>query len=126
MKDLMQKFALTSQQTKSKILDYNGQDINYSSGEFDLCLCDHVLFDRTKDKSVGYHVDTIKRLCEVAKEVRIFPITADEQVVTSLVGPVMLNLQQQNFGVEIKPVGSDDNHGENTMMRIWPETCELK
>ena len=126
MKDLQQKFALTEQQANSKILEYSGQDISYQPDEFDLCLCDHMLFDRNKNSSVDYHVDTIKALCNVAKEVRIFPITADEQVVAELIGPVMLNLQQQNFGVEIKPVESDDNQAENTMMRIWPDTCELK
>jgi len=116
-------FGLTDKEAASNILQYNGEAISYQPGEFDLCLCSELFFDRSKNQSVEYHVDTIKALCLVANEVRIFPVKGNEKDVSLLVGPVMLQLQQENFGVEIKQVTHDDG---KAMMRVWPETCELK
>jgi len=126
MKDVKENFGLTDQEASSNILHYQGEEISYQPGEFDLCLCSNFFFDRCKNQSVDYHVATIKALCDVAKEVRIFPIAGDHKDVSLLVGPVMLQLQQDDFSVEIKQVSTEKDNGGNAMMRVWPVTCELK
>ncbi len=46
----------------------------FADGEFDLALCSHLLFLYSDLLSLEFHLESIKKLCRVAKEVRIFPL----------------------------------------------------
>jgi len=47
---------------------------SFKNSEFDLALCSHFLFLYSNLLSNKFHLDSIKELCRISKEVRIFPI----------------------------------------------------
>ncbi len=49
-------------------------DLPFPDNEFDLSLCSHFLFLYTDNLSYVFHVDAIKEMLRVSKEVRIFPL----------------------------------------------------
>ena len=40
--------------------------------------------------------------------------------------PLMLILQQRNFGVEVKSVNFPQRRNGHAMLRIWAKECEVK
>ncbi len=46
----------------------------FDSEEFDLALCSHFLFLYSEQFSTEFHIEAVKELCRVAKEVRIYPL----------------------------------------------------
>jgi hypothetical protein len=49
-------------------------DLPFTENEFDISLCSHFLFLYTDNLSYNFHVDAIKEMLRVSKEVRIFPL----------------------------------------------------
>ena len=106
---------------------YQGQvlpTLDFSDSAFDLALCSHFLFAQSA-LSEEQHVTYIKEMCRVAKEARIFPLSNAHGEISERLGPVMLALQTQHYGVEIKQVAYEFQRGSNAMLRIWPTTCPV-
>jgi hypothetical protein len=91
---------------------------------FELALLSHALFSEQQD-DLDHHLATINQLIHIADEVRIFPLLDQHGQISSLVGPISLALQQQNFGVEIREVTYHLQPNDNAMLRIWPLECLL-
>ncbi|GAH25802.1 unnamed protein product, partial [marine sediment metagenome] len=53
---------------------------------------------------VDSHLAAVEEMIRVAGEIRIFPLQDYQGEIASLVGPLMLALQQKNYGVEVKQV----------------------
>ncbi len=87
--------------------------------QFQLALCPSLL--ATDMDSAADLVLMINELCRVSHEVRLFPIPNDEQKTHLKLGPLMLDLQQRNFGVELKAL--EGPFVGDAMMRIWPNEC---
>lgn len=49
-------------------------DLPFMDNEFDISLCSHFLFLYTDNLSYNFHVDAIKEMLRVSREVRIFPL----------------------------------------------------
>jgi hypothetical protein len=49
-------------------------NLRFKDKHFDLALCSHYLFLYSKQVNVEQHIDAIKELCRVAREVRIYPV----------------------------------------------------
>lgn len=98
--------------------------LNFENNEFDFCLCSHFLFANS-ELSLEAHVSYIKEMARVAKEVRIFPLSNAFGEISSLLGPVMLQLQMEQYGAEVKQVAYEFQQGSNAMMRIWATTCAV-
>jgi hypothetical protein len=49
--------------------------LEFADGEFELALCSHFLFLYSDKLDEGFHLDSIRELLRVAREVRIFPVT---------------------------------------------------
>jgi len=93
---------------------------------FDLALSSHYLFANAADNdAVAYHVETIQELARVAKEVRIFPLIERAGTPSMLLGPVLLGLQQANFGVEVREVSCALYPEGNAMLHVWAQECEV-
>lgn len=99
--------------------------LNFKDSEFDYCLCSHFLFANS-ELSAAAHVADIKEMARVAKEVRIFPLSNVFGEISSLLGPVMLQLQMEQYGVEVKQVAYEFQQGSNAMLRIWRTTCTIE
>lgn len=46
----------------------------FSDGQFGLALCSHLLFLYSEQLDHAFHIASIRELCRVAREVRIFPL----------------------------------------------------
>jgi len=93
--------------------------------QFDLALCAHFLFDRTIHPEENFIVNSIKEMCRVAREARIYPLLDAKGEITKEVGPVMMQLQMAGYGVEIKEVDYGVEKKANAMLRVWPNVCEV-
>lgn len=130
-------FAKRRQGIESFFCDYN-QDLEqkryqaitddqlpFDDFQFDLAFCSHYLFANIDNQDVEHHVNVIKEMCRVAQEARIFPLIDRFTNVSELLGPVLLQLQQANFGVEVKQVNYSLQEKGNAMLRVWPLQCEV-
>lgn len=98
---------------------------HFNDREFDLALCSHFLFGLRDEHDLDYHLAVLEELCRVSNEVRIFPLIDSKGDISPLVGPVLLALQQQNLGVEVREVPYQFQQNGNAMMRIWAHSCDL-
>jgi len=96
------------------------QDISlpFADFSFDLALSSHYLFGE-------FHVKVIKELARVAKEVRIFPLIDRDGQPSPFLGPVLLQLQLDNYGVEVRSVNYLLQPQGNAMLRVWAQECQL-
>ena len=67
----------------------------------------------------------IRELARVAKEVRIFPLIDRHGQPSPFLGPVLLGLQEGNYGVEVKEVPYHLQPKGNAMLRVWAQQCQL-
>jgi len=100
-------------------------NLHFKDQELDLALSSHFLFAHT-ELSEEKHFLFIKEMVRVSKEVRIFPLSNAYGELSPTLGPVLLALQQNHFGVEVKQVEYEFLQGANAMLRVWPEACEVE
>jgi len=123
----LQKFFADFSQGKSagRYQEHELPNLPFSHFQFDLALCSHYLFANSQNQSVAYHVAAIENLADIAKEVRIFPLLNSYGDIPEIVGPVMHELHNKEFGVEIKAVDYEFQKKGNAMLRVWAQTCEV-
>ncbi len=92
---------------------------------FDLVLCPDYLFTDEENQDVDFHLQQIFELARVAKEVRIFPLSNQEGQPSPLLGPVLLGLQQEGYGVEVRDVTSSIRPKGEAMLRVWAQLCHV-
>ena len=87
-------------------------------GSLDLALCSHVLFLYSDHFSLKFHVDSIRELCRVSSETRIFPpldLSSEQSVHLE---ETMLQLRAEGFDVSIDTVPYEFQKGGNQMLRV--------
>lgn len=99
-------------------------ELPYERHQFDLALCSDYVFNRSAQNNCEPS-DVIRELCRVAAEARIFPLFDEKGEIAASLGPVMLELQQNHYGIEIREVKFQNLKGGNAMLRVWTETCRL-
>lgn len=92
--------------------------LSFSDRKFDLALCSHLLFTYSDHLSADFHLDSIKELCRVAQEVRIFPLLNLSGETSNLLAPVIDKLQQQGYTAEIQPVDYEFQKGGNKLLSV--------
>ena len=97
----------------------------YRDYEFDLALCSDYVFNQHAQNDCQ-PADVVRELCRVAVETRIFPLLDEKGNIAESLGPVMLELQNTNHGIEIREVSFENLKGGNAMLRVWSETCQVK
>lgn len=97
----------------------------FADFSFDFALSSHYLFADLDEQDVNFHVQAIKELARVAKEVRIFPLIDRHGQPSALLGPVLLELQQHNYGAEVRSVSYHLQSEGNAMLRVWAQECRL-
>lgn len=96
---------------------------NYETHQFELALCTDFIFHHALSRE---NVNAIlKELCRVAEEVRIYPLLDHDRKMPKELGPLMLVLQQKNFGVEVREVAYHTLKDGNAMLRIWQQECHI-
>ena len=101
------------------------QQAIFQADQFSLAVASHAGFIENSDKPAEFLVDLFCHLSEVAQEIRIFPLLDDGGNISPLVGPVLLGLQQQGLGTEVREVDYQFQRGGNAMLRVWKGQCDL-
>ena len=94
----------------------------FEAHQFDIALCSALCFYEENNGHLS-EADILRELLRVSKEVRIFPLLNEEGEVDEIWGPVMLYLQNNHFGQEVKAISFDEHNEENAMLRIWATEC---
>ena len=90
----------------------------YNDFSYDLVLAEHVLFLDVEQYDIEFHIQSICELARVGKEVQIYPLVDHTEQPSPLLGPILLALHQENYGVEVK-------HEKYPILRVWAQECLL-
>jgi len=89
----------------------------FSDGEFELALCSHYLFLYSEHITQKQHILSMKELCRVANEVRIYPLISMTNNEKSLyLEPVMSALKEEGIEISLVPVEYEFQKGAIEMM----------
>jgi len=123
----MKQFFADYEQGKAEGRYFGAADYHlpYPNFSFDFALSSHYLFADLDDQTVDFHLNVISELARVAKEVRIFPLIDREGKTSEFLGPVLLQLQQKGYGVEVREVAFHLHKSENAMLRVWAQKCDV-
>jgi len=104
--------------------DSNGA-LPFPDFAFDLALCPDYLFTDEENQNIDFHLKQILELARVAKDVRIFPLSDSQGLPSPLLGPVLLGLQQENYGIEVRDVSTLLHPKGSAMLRVWAQQCHV-
>lgn len=123
----MKQFFADYAQGKADGRYYGAEDYHlpYPDFSFDFALSAHYLFADLEEQTVEFHLNVIRELARVATEVRIFPLIDREGNTSEFLGPVLLQLQKENYGVEVREVDYHLHKAENAMLRVWAQKCDV-
>lgn len=112
----------SAEKHRSRYRSVEGLELPFDDHEFKLALCSDFMFhsESLQQLSSGQR---LQELCRVAEEVRIFPLLDENGNISESLGPVMLAMQDNNFGIEVREVPYTKIKGGNAMLRIWATEC---
>lgn len=90
----------------------------FKNKEFDIALCSHFLFLYSDRLSEKFHIDSIKELCRVASQVRIFPLMELGAKKSRHLAPIISKLKEKNYQIDIKKVAYEFQKGGNELMIV--------
>ncbi len=90
----------------------------FDDDQFDIALCSHFLFLYSGQLSEDFHVQSIKELCRVSTETRIFPLLELGAKKSRHLDAVIDMLKKNGFIVHIEEVPYEFQKGGNEMLRI--------
>jgi hypothetical protein len=90
----------------------------FPDATFDLALCSHLLFLYSEQLSEDFHVQSVKELCRIAREARIFPLLELGSRKSRHVEAVRARLTADGYTVSIRTVSYEFQRGGNQMMSI--------
>lgn len=104
-------------QYSGRYIDASLPNLPFKTATFDLALCSHYLFLYSEHVSRERHVLSMKELCRVAKEVRVYPILSigsNEQ--SPHLAPVMAELEGNGIDVFLVSVKYEFQKGATKML----------
>ncbi len=90
--------------------------LKFKNQEFDLALCSHFLFLYSAQFSLDFHVTSIKELCRVAKEVRIFPLLELGSKISRHFEKIMEIFTNEKYQIKIRNVAYEFQKGGNKQL----------
>jgi SAM-dependent methyltransferase len=90
----------------------------FTGGSFDLALCSHLLFLYSGQFSTEFHLQALREMLRVAREVRVFPLLTLDGKPSPHVAPVIAALTGEGVGVERRRVPYEFQRGDNEMLVI--------
>jgi len=105
-----------------EVTDYH---LPFPDFSFDFALSSNYLFADLHDQTLDFHCAVIRELARVAKEVRIFPLIDKKGTASEFLNPVMLQLQQEHYGIEVRQIDFNLHKSANAMLRVWAQKCDV-
>ncbi|PSB32144.1 SAM-dependent methyltransferase [Chlorogloea sp. CCALA 695] len=93
-------------------------NLSFKDRQFDLALVSHLLFTYSDHLSLEFHLNSIKELCRVAKEVRIFPLLNISGEQSDLLLPVLQELDNSGYKAGIQQVDYEFQKGGNQLLKV--------
>lgn len=90
----------------------------FADQQFSLALCSHFLFLYSQQFTADFHVASIKELCRVAQEVRIFPLLELGSKRSRHLDEVINTLNQAGYQTKIARVDYEFQRGGNEMLKV--------
>lgn len=90
----------------------------FADRKFDFALCSHFLFLYSEQFSEDFHVISIRELCRVAAELRIFPLLELGSKPSRHLEAVTNRLEAMRYSVTIEPVSYEFQRGGYQLMKI--------
>lgn len=100
-------------------------DLPFADREFDLAVCSHLLFLYSEHLCEDFHVASIRELCRVAGEARVFPLLELGARKSRHAETVRARLTAAGYSVTVETVSYEFQRGGNEMMRITAPLCSL-
>ena len=85
---------------------------------FDLALCSHLLLLYSHLLSLDFHLASLRELCRVAKEVRVFPLLDMVGNISEHLTALRLALAREGIETVIEEVAYEFQKGGNQMLRV--------
>jgi hypothetical protein len=90
----------------------------FADGAFSLALCSHLLFLYSKHLDYAFHRSSVLEMLRVSQEVRIFPLLTLMLERSPHLNPLMLELREAGYQVEVVQVAYELQKGGNEMLVI--------
>jgi len=103
---------------KGRYVEAGLPNLPFPGNEFQLALCSHFLFLYSEQLSYEFHLQSIKELCRVSAEVRIFPLQELGAVKSRHLEKVIIELKESGYELAVERVPYEFQKGGNQMMRI--------
>jgi hypothetical protein len=92
----------------------------FESGKFDIALSSHFLFLYSNHLSAEFHLQALKEMLRLARQVRVFPLLTLAGTRSPHVSFIMQLIEKLGFSTEIKRVPYEFQRGGNEMLLIQP------
>jgi len=117
MKLFLQDFSLGLAEGRYQVAEL--PTLPFHEQQFDLALCSHFLFTYDNLLACAFHLDSIRELCRVAREVRIFPLLPSFGKEHSIHVPeIMRELSAESYKTSIQRVPYEFQKGGNEMLVV--------
>ena len=93
-------------------------NLPFSDETFDLVLCSHFLFLYSEHLDRAFHLQSLRELSRVAREVRVFPIVELGSIKSRHVDAVASELSAEGYQVGVERVAYEFQRGGNEMFRV--------
>jgi hypothetical protein len=87
--------------------------LDFQDKQFQLALCSHFLFLYSEHLSFEFHLESIRELCRIAEEVRIFPLLNLAQARSPYIDEICSILAKEGISSEIMQVPYELQKGGN-------------
>jgi hypothetical protein len=87
--------------------------LDFRDRQFQLVLCSHFLFLYSEHLSFEFHLESIRELCRIAEEVRIFPLLNLAQARSPYIDEICSTLAKEGISSEIIQVPYELQRGGN-------------
>lgn len=92
----------------------------FKADAFDIALSSHFLFLYSAHLSVEFHLQALREMLRVAREVRVFPLLTLEGKPSPYLKPIIEHLVHHRFSAEVRRVPYEFQRGGNEMLLIKP------
>ena len=101
-----------------RYVDGSLPSLPFADGAFDLALCSHLLFLYSKQFDEAFHRASIRELCRLAPDVRIFPLLALDGSRSPFVDACLAEAAAAGLDATIERVDYEFQRGGNEMLRL--------
>ena len=88
----------------------------FDDKEFDLALCSHYLFLYSEQVDYDQHIQSMRELCRVATEVRVYPLLSLNNEPSPHVQPVLQDLNSMGIQASLSQVPYEFQNGATQML----------